>query len=525
VKKDPTLLIVAGLCAAGVVFGAGARLLTTGRTVSPATTTASENRFRPSLEKTESAVQDTGGRPAPTFSPPPHSPSKDDLETLAALDDEALYSRLALWLVDSSEQDIAAYWSGYLKKSNRSNDIIDLVFINWARLNPQGAIAATAGGKDEHYAWWAWAAYDPKSALAAAIAANPDRVNNVAWGIGEFHPDWLRKHFSELPESARGNAFSGLEKWGGAEDPLEMLKFRQENQLGFDGPTFTALVRKDPWSALDWVKENPRLDGIDEDEGMRLFLRQMATEHPDDLARLIKQSPSGNAKRQMETALFNNLLKTDPEAALEQAKASDVPRIAVERLAAVGLSVVKSDPEQAFGLVEDLFTACPSAMNFMEVVRYPNGSSASGDAIPGVDELTESLMVKDPTRLMDLASGLRTKDRERGNLLFDALSEQWAERDLSAYTGWVNLQTDPAIRDSGSAFVINQLRNEEHFPDAADWAMSLKSDRSDALRNTLGDWAHKAPDEAAAWLDNADLPADEKADLQNSIFPADAKDQ
>jgi hypothetical protein len=524
VKKNPTLLIVAGLSAAGVVAGAGAKLLTIGHVTPQAVAPASGNdRSRPSSGTAEGGIVDAHGKPVPKFTPPVHSPSKDTLETLAALNDNELYSRLAAWMIDASEQDIAAYWNGYLKKQNRSNDITDLVFINWTRLNPQGAIAATAGTSSDHYAWWAWAAHDPKAALAAALAANPDRVNNVAWGIGEFHPDWLRKHFNELPESARGNAFSGLSKWGGAEDPLEMIKFRQENKLGFDNATFTALVRKDPWSALDWVKENPKMNSGNGD-AMQMLVKQMAMDRPDDLARLVTETPSGDAKRKMEAALFDNLVKTDPEAALEQAKATDTPRTAAERFAAIGLTVVKSDPDQAFSLAKDLLTACPTATEFMTMVQYPNGGSGSGGALAGVSELMESLMAKDPSRLMDLASGLQ-KDERGGNKAFNNLSSQWVERDLVAYTGWVNQQTDPDVRDRGAGVLVNQLMNDEHFQDAVDWAMSMKSDRNFYLRNTFNRWGQKAPDEALERLNTTDMPEDERTRLQKFISRTNAKDQ
>lgn len=524
-KKNPTFLIVAGLSAAGLVAGAGAKLLTTGHAASLAAAPVPDNnRSGRSSGKSESDVPDPGGRPAPKFTAPVHSPSKDTLETLAALDNDKLYSRLAAWMSDASEQDIAAYWTGYLQKPNRSNDITDLVFLNWTRLNPQGAIATTAGTSNEHYAWWAWAAHDPKAALAAAIAANPDRVNNVAWGIGEFHPDWLRKHFNELPESARGNAFSGLRKWGGAEDPLEMLKFRQENKLGFDKATFTDLVRKDPWSAFDWVKENPKMyDGSSGDGAMNLLVKQMASEHPEDLARLVTQTPSGVAKLRMESALFDNLLKTDPEAALAQAKATDAPRTSAERLAAVGLTVVKSDPEQAFGLAKDLLTACPNAMNFMTEVQYPNGGSGSGNEIAGVPELMASLLAKDPARLMNLAAGFRDGE-SFGRTAFSTLSQQWLERDVVGYTGWVNLQTDPQIHDQGAGILINQLQQDGHYLDAADWATSLSAHNS-YLDNILESWRRSDPDEAAGWLETANLPADRKAALNKILHPAHENDQ
>jgi hypothetical protein len=48
---------------------------------------------------------------------------------------------------------------------------------------------------------------------------------------------------------------------------------------------------------------------------------------------------------------------------LAEAKANSVPRIAAQRLAAVGNSLVKTDPEQAFALARELFAVCPDALD------------------------------------------------------------------------------------------------------------------------------------------------------------------
>jgi hypothetical protein len=197
VKKTPFFLIL-GLSGAGLLSGLAARRLT----LEPATAALKPppvETTTPAAVKTPQSSDSKASKSAPPLGE--RRRSVDTLETLATLDGGSLYARLADWLMDASEQDIAAYWATY-QNGKRTNDLTDLVFLNWTRLNPQAAIAATAGGKDEHYAWWAWACHDPKASLAAAIATNPDRVNNVTWGIGEFHPEWLRAHFKELPESA-----------------------------------------------------------------------------------------------------------------------------------------------------------------------------------------------------------------------------------------------------------------------------------------------------------------------------------
>lgn len=492
-KKTPLFLIL-GLSGAGLLSGIAAR-----RLMYPT--------VLPVVENKPAVVREAPEQSAPAILP---SRSADTLEALAALPHSELYSRLAAWLVDAGEPEIATFWDGY-RTGKRTNEITNLVFIHWTRLNPQAAIATVAGTPDEHYAWWAWSCHDPQGSLAAGLAAGPERVKNVAYGLGEFHPAWLRQHFSEIPEAARKDAFSGLAKWGDAQNPLEMLKFAEEHGMNSGNPTFRALVSKDPWAALDWAKENRT--GLDE------LISQMAEESPDDLARLAGQSPSGEAKRKMEAALFANLLKTDLEAAIAQAKAAEVPRVAAERCSAVGLALVKTDPEQAFEMAEHLLAACPNAMMAMNSIQIPGGGNAGGwgTAVDGVTELMDALLFQDPAKLIDIVTARPSDDDDYP---FDNLSDQWIQRDLAAYAEWVKRQTDPAIRNDGTNKVVSQLQKDGLFQDAVDWAMSLTGDnRMNKVENVTINWAQKDRGKALEWLEAADLPAEDKSALRNRIAP------
>jgi hypothetical protein len=445
--------------------------------------------------------------------------STDTLETLAKLDDGSLYSRLALWMMDASEQDIAAYWETVRGKKDRTNDITDLVFINWTRLNPQGAIAAVAGTSNEHYAWWAWACHDPQGSLTAALAANPDRVNNVAWGLGEFQAEWLRAHWDQIPEAARGNAISGMTKWDDTDEPLEVLEFIKKNGNHFDRGIFATLIRKDPWAAYDWMRQNEST--ITSQYGsmesvMNQLVETMAQSQPDALQRLAEQTPSGELKRRMEAALFDNLLATDPDAALEQAKATKAPVIAADRLAAVGVSLVKTDPEKAFEIARDLFAANPGAMNVRTVIRIADSSSTwGGSSNQKVVELVNALMAKDPARVMTLqpppGDGPAASSSELA-----AFTHIWAKQDLVGYTNWVNQQTDPRIREVAVETVASQLVNMEQYAEAAEWMMSSERSRGNMI-NLIYQWNRSNPEEARQWLDSADLPEKEKDRLNQFL--------
>jgi hypothetical protein len=511
-KKTHVLLLL-GLCAAGLLCGYAGNRLMSGHPVAVSPPTADGKH------ETRATDAPAVASPGPDLAKLPKVRSTDTLETLATADAASLYGRLAAWLMDASEPEIAAYWAS-VKDKPRTNDVTDLVFIHWTRLDPQAAIAAVAGTGPEHYAWWAWSCHDPAGALAAAIAANPDRVNNVAWGLGEFHPEWLLAHFDEIPESGRGNAISGLTKWDDTDQPLEILNFLKQHGSEFRPRIFAALIRKDPWAAYDWMQENKdvvrRNYGSDE-SAMKLLVDTMAESQPDALERLAAQTPSGELKRQMESAIFDNLLKTDPAAALEQANATKAPVIAAQRLAAVGLSQLETDPEQAFETARKLFDANPGTLKQRTVVRGPNGGvhivgSASDPAVVG---FVDALMAKDPAQVMAMQTP------PRGNpVSWDSdyleLGRKWAQQDLAGYTDWAKQQTDPAARNIAALPVVAGLMETQQFAEAADWAMTSTIATSE-LASLLYGWQRSNPDEARQWLEAADLPAEQKSRLNQSL--------
>lgn len=512
------LLLITGLCAAGFLAGfAGKRL-------SGPQPSAVYAPVETGPVRTRSAARD-GADPASgskmTAAPAKVSGirSADTLETLAGLEGDSLYTRLALWLMDAGEQDIAAYWETVRGKKDRSNDITDLVFINWTRLNPRGAIAAVAGTSNEHYAWWAWACHDPQGSLTAALAANKDRVNNVAWGLGEFQAEWLRAHWNQIPEAARNNAIRGMTKWDDTDQPLEVLEFLKANGQSFNQGIFATLIRKDPWAAYDWMQQNESTISShygSKERAMNLLVETMAQSQPEALQRLAEQTPSGELKRKMEAALFDNLLATDPDAALEQAKATKAPVIAADRLAAVGVSLVKTDPEKAFEIARDLFAANPGAMSVRTVVRTANSSSTwGGSSNQKVVELVNALMAKDPARVMTLqpppGDGPGASSSELA-----AFTHIWAQQDLVGYTNWVNQQTDPKIREVAVETVASQLVNMEQYAEAAEWMMSSETSRGNMI-NLIYQWNRSNPEEARQWLDSADLPEKEKDHLNQFL--------
>ncbi|MES2921042.1 MAG: hypothetical protein V4819_05830 [Verrucomicrobiota bacterium] len=507
--KSSASFLLLGCCTAGLFSGVAARRFATGRESSAVV----RNATRPASDKTAGSpvVPDT----KPDASTLPLGRSADTLETLAAADGGALYGRLAVWLLDASAADIAAFWESYRGKP-RDEAVAKLVFIHWTRLDPRGAIAG-AGRYEEHYAWWAWPAHDPAAALAAP-AVDLDCMHYTARGIGEFQPAWLREHFDEIKAVPSFSALSGMQEWSDGSHPLESLNFLKEHGVEFDKETFRNLVREDPWAALDWMEANPgklarRSEG---DPRLDTLIATMAAERPEDLQRLADQSRPGELKRKAEAALFANLLVSDPEAALAQAKASESPVIAAERLGKIGLECVKTDPEKAFGMAAEILAVNPGGQGFSMTLTYPNGSATWYEVGDSSKELMTGLLAKDPERMMELAARHDANTTSVG-AAFSNLAKAWSTDDAAGFAGWVNRQSDPIIRDSGSAWVISRLSNEGRYQEAVEWSASSTKLRDSYLSDNLANWNRVEPGAATKWLEASALPADVKSQVREGM--------
>ncbi len=511
--KTPLLLIL-GLSCAGLLCGLTARRMLQDSAISISAPTSAATKSNGDAKSPGTTISNPA-KIAPVLTLLP--PSTDTVEALLALNDATLYPRLAAWLLGASEPEIAAYWDGYRAVKNRQNHIVDLVFINWTRMNPQGAIAAVAGTKDDFFPWWAWTAHDPQLALATAISTAPKMVDRVARGIGRFQPDWLRANLDQIPEASRSSAFATFKDLGDTEHPLESLKFMQENAMGFDSKLFKNLAQKDPWAALDWLKENPSLQADryhSNDSPLDVLLETMSHDHPDDLERLVAQTPPGEMKRKMEAAIFDKLLTTDPAAAIAQANATDSKAIAAERFAKIGLSSVRTDPDQAFEMAKALLAINPGGSDTSVRVETPKMHWSMGGSDNGSDELLTALIAKDPARLMQLAT--ESGPNSLNASAFSNIAHKWANQDLVTYTNWVNQQTDPAIRDHAFGPVVNELVQLGQYTEAIEWAQSSKMGEGH-LMSVFYQWGRKDPTASAAWVENSDLSPVNKTRFQEII--------
>ncbi|RYD49658.1 MAG: hypothetical protein EOP85_01210 [Verrucomicrobiaceae bacterium] len=436
--------------------------------------------------------------------------SAETLETLVAKEGGATYADIALWLVDADAGQIAAYWES-CKDGKLDGDRERLIFLSWTRLDPNAAVAATASTDRAGMAWWAWAASDPMTALASA---GDDRLEDVARGIGEFQPKWLMANFHHIPEAVRRNAVGGLLTWKENEDPAATLDFLKEHEFGFNKTLFRTLCLKDPWAAYDWLQKNESGDSK-ANSAMDTLLETMRSAHPDDLERLGAMAPSGRMKRKVEDFIFASLLEKDPESALAEAKDIEAPAVAAIRLAQVGKSLMKTDPDKAFEVGSMILATGPQNLVPFKQMEFANGTNMSlwDNNEQSTQEFIESLLSKDPARTMEM-----TIDGMKGvTSTFHSLCGKWCSQDTEAYSAWVDTQKNPEIRSAAERYLIMTLSSQGRFQEAADRATGAAAGGGSTLTQLAIDWGKSDPTAAAAWLESADIDEEQREQLGNHI--------
>lgn len=446
----------------------------------------------------------------------PRLVTSETFESLVAQGDGVSYAALSLWLLDADASEIAAFWENF-QKGNPGGDLRRLLFINWTRLDPSAAITATRGTDDEVLVWWAWPAHDPTTAMASATTVEWQK--RVAKGAGEFHPDWVRENFEGIPEEARSEAINGIRTWKEDGDHAATLDFLQEHGGGYTGSIFTSFARKDPWAAYDWLVKNEKLRNSRYWAGgeVETLIKQVKELHPDDLERMAAMTPSGQVKWKMEDALFELLLASDPERALENARKGDAPLVNAKRLAAIGDSLLATEPEKAFDLAAEILSISKGGLSPDIIIMHERGGTYAGSNYSGAQDFIEKILAKDPYRTLDMAA-VAMADTDSDT--FSQLSYTVAQKDLDGYAAWVNRQTDAKSIEQGTGVVVSGLARRGNFHEASEWAMSnydVNSSSNNGLYTLAYYWGQQNPADASEWLESASVSENHKVSLRSII--------
>jgi hypothetical protein len=497
-KSSP--LFIAALCAAGLLVGAAARR------ISPPSATPADNHAAGPVGRSVVSENLSSAIVLPTA-----ARSADIVESILQADPKSEYARIAAWLANAGAEEIAAYWASY-RGGARDKPVTELIFIQWTRRDPNTATAAVTGTEDEGTAWWAWSASDPAAALAAA--RTPLQKRQAVRGIGEFQPDWLRAHFQEIPEEFRESALAAMVERTAGQAPRETLDFLRQNGMNGAGNLFDRWVEQDPWAALDWLKETAATsnDPFANQPNLDRWISTIARERPEDLERLAAQSPPGADKRAMDTALFDLLLKTDPAAAREKARATEAPLVAAQMLGKLGLETLATDPDKAFAIAAEIVAANPTKIGIDRLISYPGGGGGRNFVVPASHLLNE-LYGRDRERTVGLVAAELTEGRSE---VFGNLAEKWAGDDLAGFSEWAGRQSGVVLQSSATQIGF-KLAQQGRYPEAIQWADVNGLDPDRAYNIVLIPWNRADPQAAAAWLESSNLTEPQKASYRQIL--------
>ncbi|MBK1880911.1 hypothetical protein JIN85_00710 [Luteolibacter pohnpeiensis] len=378
-------------------------------------------------------------------------------------------------------------------------------------MDPQAAIAAVSGSQLEAVAWSAWSSSDPIAALNAAVEQNPEQLNAVASGIGEFHPNWLMEHFDDIPDESKPAALQGLAKWDDVEDAEKVLTFLTDHGFGIPSKMLMLLTNRDPWAAYAWVMENGKSgsNGMYTD-AFRTFAQTLQELDPGLIERFAKLAPPGQMKNRLDDAVFSNLLKSDPEAALKQSMATTAPITRTQRVAQVVQELVHENPDLAFTTVEELLEKNPNALQKGILIKTENSSmSFENPASDAISTMISSLVTADPARLMNTLPEVLDSDFYSSSLY--QASSQWARSDLDGYLDWIDNQVDSMVKPQQTHIAIQSLLSTGRYEEAATRSLNSNgsSKKNSNLMNVIMRWSRSSPEAAETWLKNSDLPQDQ----------------
>jgi hypothetical protein len=458
------------------------------------------------------------------------SKSPDNLSDLLAVPGDSLYARLALWLLDADTEDIAAFWENYQSRENRdrSDDITELIFIAWTRLDPQGAIAAVADTPDATRPWQAWACHDPDAALASARNSDDSHLYSVLRGIGEFHPDWVYEHIDELPGYLHLHLLHGFSKWPQTEDPEKVIRLRDSvHMMASDsaGPNpgdLLSLARQDPQKLVELRDE---LSDTNFQNAMEDFLLTLETRDPALLSKIADQLASPVERIDLKLNAQRHLARQDPAAALQAYRDETNPIAKRKQRDILGAVLVKENPDAAFELLADWASA--DRRDSELTLENEDGRNLFHAEIESSESLfLDELIIEDPRRTAATFrqnSASPTGEASDASDLEQEFTKRWAKLDLEGYSDWVVENKDSPNYAPLTETLVHELSRLREYEAAVQWLDTLPPDSSYQKNPArfYQNWLKTNPDAALYWR-NSDSFRGDPADfpLPESEAPA-----
>jgi len=429
---------------------------------------------------------------------PPQPKSSDGASAVHALPTGKLYERMALHLLEAKVEGFPAFYEEFQKRTDRSVELNQLLFIAWTRVDPEAAIEASRGTDDFEYAYWAWACHDPGAALASAQDRKEGLENAVA-GIGEFHPKWLADHWDMIPQEQRGLAIQGLMKWPDTQTPEVSIRLLLESNLGHfyggESQTLLAFARQDPIRAYEMIKEVSK-SAKNRAAILDSFIASVGRYEPGLLGEIAAASKSPVDKSKFQLGQFEGLLREDPGAARAMVEKTPTSwhKDDLEIVYASHLLVV--DPERGFDYAVDFLKENGERSdNVIWFLDFETTNNAK------LRQLISNMINQDgPALLNELVPESGPVEKYS---IFQHVSQAWAKQDVGSYAEWLgDHQENPEVYRAGASKIADILRAKGEFEAGMEWVQSVpvaEGETNERARSLYFDWRQRDPEGAAAW--------------------------
>ena len=449
------------------------------------------------------ATSQPPGRPAPrsaSEAPPPLVTirSTDTIEDLLAAEPATLYERLALWLVDATSDEMAAYWQATKSLENYPRDARELLLQRWTIIDPHAAIAATVGTAWDDVAWSAWASHEPLKALEAARERGGSVLNSTLMAIGLTDPQLALTILKEHPEFAGYWSVYGLINGLTRTDPAAAMEFAALQPDVLNDHLLEQWFRHDPHATLAWLLakgDDLNVFGFFNATRSRFLEDALKDAKPELLRELAAQCPPGELRQRIETRLFEQKLENDPEAALAEARANPSPVGAAEQLAKVALHEARTHPEKSLELLDEIFRRSPWFPEYPGLAPDGKGTGESLLEARSGDELIRTLAESQPEALMDSLTKHGKGVRDSGH--FKAAMVTWLHKDPASVAEWAARQ-EPENSAAICQFAAVILGGEGG---ETTMEFAIKSGDEETIRRGLMFWNMEDPDGAARWAE------------------------
>ena len=404
------------------------------------------------------------------------------------------HARFGEWLVTATTAELREFIVALPRARVTGSTLADAIFLRWAELDVEEAVAYGTSHGYSLMAWWSWGKLDPEAALAAA-AARQENANGaeVLRAIAQMDPERGRLLMERYPQFIQRGSLEGLSFGLSKTVP----KAGAEMWLRAHSSTTDTIVKgwafKDPEAAVAWASQIK--SPAQRNRAMSVVVAQLETSSPEQAGSAIQSMPPGITRNSLMVKHAAQLAMSEPASGIDYALRLEVPGVRQSALASISNILATDRPMEAIALLRD-----------MESKGISLSVTPTGRTLDSLSATMEVLGRTAPEEALKFISSLTRGD---GASLSSWVFASWSNADIGKASGWLAAQ--PQEQREGecvSALISHLLRDgPDQDPEAAvRWSLSAFPGDGDKLTGAFQAWHRRDPIAARQALDLPGVP-------------------